>query len=417
MYYGTQRNLPRVVEAIVLESGNLTDELMSADVGNGPFSIGATGNPVDERVLPEQFTPTNSDFTTRTSYGSLQKLRGYTLQAIGLLQAYAPDVPALRSEMYALQGYAEILLGELYCSGVPLSTLDFQKDFTYKPSSTETEVYQHALALLDSALAISTDSPSVTWLANVAKGRVLLDLARYPEAAQAVAMVPDTFRYQVVIQWGDVGGGYPFVNPNVTGGVLNSSVANNEGINGLPFSSSSDPRTPVIPAGTNVFGVPLFDPAQYPPSPSGVSMVTLASGVEARLIGAEAAFNANSNNPVWLTILNALRTTCADAASCPTPAPAGIGGVDSLPPLNDPGTDSARVTLLFNERAYWLFLTGHRQGDLRRLVRNYGRPQNRVYPTGAYFGGQGTYGSDVALPIPASERSNPLFHGCLDRRA
>jgi hypothetical protein len=80
-------------------------------------------------------------------------------------------------------------------------------------------------------------------------------------------------------------------------------------------------------------------------------------------------------------------------------------------------TGDALVDTLFTERAYWLFLTGHRQGDLRRLVRNYGRPQDTVYPSGSYFGGQGSYGSDVNLPIPANEQTNPLFHGCIDRRA
>jgi hypothetical protein len=73
--------------------------------------------------------------------------------------------------------------------------------------------------------------------------------------------------------------------------------------------------------------------------------------------------------------------------------------------------------LLFNERAYWLFLTGHRQGDLRRLVRNYGRSQETVYPTGVYYGGLGFYGSDVDLPIPATEQVNPYYSGCFNREA
>jgi len=88
-----------------------------------------------------------------------------------------------------------------------------------------------------------------------------------------------------------------------------------------------------------------------------------------------------------------------------------------LPPLTDPGSADARLALLFQERAYWLFLTGHRQGDLRRLVRNYQRLPDAVYPTGVYYGGQGFYGTDVTLPIPASELPNPLFHGCLNREA
>ena len=49
---------------------------------------------------------------------------------------------------------------------------------------------------------------------------------------------------------------------------------------------------------------------------------------------------------------------------------AGTGGVAKLGPLQDPGTPDGRVDLLFHERAFWLYLTGHRQGDLRRLIRD-----------------------------------------------
>ena len=150
-----------------------------------------------------------------------------------------------------------------------------------------------------------------------------------------------------------------------------------------------------------------------PDSATGPVPLTLASGLEARLIEAEAALNAGDAS--WLTTLNALRTTCTDAGSCPDPAPAGTGGVAGLPPLTDPGTPDARVDLLFRERAFWLFMTGHRQGDLRRLLRQYHRQQNQVYPTGLYSGGLGTYGNDVTVPIPLSERANPLFTGCFNR--
>jgi hypothetical protein len=135
-----------------------------------------------------------------------------------------------------------------------------------------------------------------------------------------------------------------------------------------------------------------------------------------------------SDATTWLTTLNALRTD-GSFTTAPSSDPdsvgvidttwnAGTGGVGGLSPLRDPGSDSARVTMLFSERAYWLYLTGHRQGDLRRLIRQYHRDQSAVYPTGDYFGlGAGTYGTDVTAPIPTSENPNPLFHGCRDRDA
>ena len=60
--------------------------------------------------------------------------------------------------------------------------------------------------------------------------------------------------------------------------------------------------------------------------------------------------------------------------------------------------------------------TSHRLGDMRRLVRQYGRPQNTVFPVGEYHKG-GDYGTDVNLPISSDERNNPKFTACLDRNA
>jgi len=127
----------------------------------------------------------------------------------------------------------------------------------------------------------------------------------------------------------------------------------------------------------------------------------VADGIEARLIEAEAMLQ-NGDGPGMVNALNALR------------ADAGNNGNFNLPALTDPGTTDGRVDLLFRERAFWLFATGHRLGDMRRLVRQYGRPANTVFPTGPYFKG-GNYGTDVNLPVPFAEQNNPNFTGCLNR--
>ena len=93
-----------------------------------------------------------------------------------------------------------------------------------------------------------------------------------------------------------------------------------------------------------------------------------------------------------------------------------------------PATQDAARDRLFRERAFWLFGTSHRLGDLRRLVRQYGRPASSVFPSGNYLsnGRTGTYGTDVNLPIPIDEGNNPNtprtgdripLKGCLDRNA
>jgi len=143
------------------------------------------------------------------------------------------------------------------------------------------------------------------------------------------------------------------------------------------------------------------------------SIIVVASGVEAQLITAEASLAAQSGD--WLGTLNALRTDGTQSGGVSNPGTGGVGGLD---PLADPGSDSARVSLVFSERAKWLFLTGHRQGDLRRLVHAYARPRTTAYPSGNYPGLNG-YGNFIDAPIPQSgnysEAPNPLFHGCLSR--
>ena len=115
----------------------------------------------------------------------------------------------------------------------------------------------------------------------------------------------------------------------------------------------------------------------------------------------------------WLARLNQLR---ADTTLLPTPIDTiyrPVAGT-KLAPLADPGVDTARVSLLFSERAFWMFSTGHRLGDLRRLARQYQRPVVTVFPTGSYVKG-GLYGNAVSLPIPLDEQNNPQFKQCIDR--
>ncbi|MBX6331118.1 MAG: hypothetical protein IRY91_04655 [Gemmatimonadaceae bacterium] len=428
-------------------TGLFTDELRWGELGQ----IGATSDPmlVDSRFLLED-PGTGDDQTAgpvRAVYGALQKARGQASEARGALRAYLPDSSAaLVGHLDAVQAYEEIFLADFFCSGIPLSTLDFGGDFTYAPGSTTAEVYEHAVALFDSALALSADSVAILNLARVGKARALLALGRYAEAAAAVADVPDDFRYTVFYS--------ATTSPGAINNFLNKSFAytdfggtslgfpltmvDTEGVNGLPFLSNHDPRVAWTSNGTNRYGLAQTRPTMYPKDGSGT--ITLASGVEARLIEAEAQLNGAMAGD-WLTTLNALRTNgtftrvdttvdhvdTTDVGGTPqvdttyrydTLWVAGTGGVAHLGPLTDPGTQEARVDLLFRERAFWLFLTGHRQGDLRRLVREYGRQQQDVYPAGTYPGAYNTYGTDVTAPIPGDERvSNPLFTGCRSRGA
>jgi hypothetical protein len=150
--------------------------------------------------------------------------------------------------------------------------------------------------------------------------------------------------------------------------------------------------------------------------------VALVSGLDARLIEAEAALQAG--NPAgMLTILNALRGS-SQLITAPSPTATGTHpGWSSpvMPALTDPGTDVGRVNLLFREKAFWEFGRGYRLGDLRRLIRDYGRKADGSdaggYPIGPHFKG-GVFGKDLQLPVVTDEHTgNPNFSGCIDRNA
>jgi hypothetical protein len=60
-------------------------------------------------------------------------------------------------------------------------------------------------------------------------------------------------------------------------------------------------------------------------------------------------------------------------------------------------------------------------GDLRRLIRDYGRKADGSdtggYPIGPHYKG-GVFGKDLNLPVVTDEHTgNPNFTGCIDRNA
>jgi hypothetical protein len=381
-------------------AGLLTDEMPAASRGAkevlGSISDGDIA--MDSRQLPEQSTIQSGN--AGNAYLHLHYARTRAQEAIGALLTYAPDSSTrLRGALYAWEGYAEVMLADLFCSGVPLSYVTYQHDFTYAPSSTTAQVYEHAITLFDSALTLASDSAPISGLASVGKGRALLDLGRYADAAQAVANVPSDFGYAdsiMVCLYGTC----PSVVANTRASLaIVAGVSDVEGIHGRPFISGHDPRTAVLsnPVTTTPYGFQVWWPAKY--TRNAVNPIVVASGIEAQLIRAEAALQAGDTDG-WLATLNALRSQNAITSG--------------MPAIVDPGTFDMRVDTLFAERAAWLFLTGTRQGDLRRLVNLYHRSSQTTYPSGAYPG-IGTYGNNIDIPIPPQELDNPYFKGCLRR--
>lgn len=366
-----------VTEGLINLGGLLADEFAIAE--SFPTRV-----PIDRRDID------NVNVTLNTVYSYAHRARAAAELSAARHAQFAPNTPGHATSL-AVAGYSYILLGENFCSGVPVSTLTDAGGTEFGPPLTTEQLMTEAIERFDAAIAASdADSPE-QYLAMVGKARALLNLDRAADAAAVAAGVPDDFVFEVESSDNTArqeNGVFAYVNIQERW-----TVADNEGGRGLPYRTAADPRVESELDPDNGVGfdgvTPMFLQLKYPDRDVDV---VLASGREARLIEAEAQLAAG-NTTGWLGTLNALRSA------------AGLGNV------SDPGTAAGRVDLMFRERAFWLWLTAHRLGDLRRLVRQYDRAADSVFPTGAYSQG-GTYGDDVSLPLPFEELNNPLAQEC-----
>jgi starch-binding outer membrane protein, SusD/RagB family len=375
----------------ILLSGLMSDEFMLS-----------TTPPTEQEVDQRRVFENNS--TVYDMFHNLHRARAAAeAAAVALRELRAePDADNFIGEMLSLAGFTYLYFGESFCSGVPFSHLEGDQVVYGQPQTTD-EMFQTAVARFDAALAepgvlleLDPESglePEITYLAAVGKGRALLDRGLFTEAAAAVADVPTDFQY--LTEHAD--------SPLRLQNAIYSysigwlwSVSDEEGDVGLPYRTAEDPRVPFFDeesAGLDNT-TPQFTLLKYPDFSASV---VVADGIEARLIEAEALLQA-SNLGGMTAILNVLRAT------------------QGLDPLDPPGTQDEGVDQIFSERAFWMFATGHRLGDMRRLIRQYGRSAEEIFPGGVYLKG-GSYGTDVNLPMPQEEGNNPNFAGCIDRNA
>ena len=377
-------------EGLILVGGLRADEWINRDT-------------FEERRDIDLGTMRTDNGTLRDLFRNAQRARRSAEFAAARFAEIAPT-SADYARVSSFAGYTYVLLGEHFCSGVPISNLDDAGQFVFGDPLSTTQLFTAALAKFDTALAVATAAQSTTQqhLARVGRGRALLNLGRYADAAAAVAAVPTSFVFEVEFSENaarENNAVFTFNNIRRRWG-----VANNEGRNGLPFVSASDPRVPTVTSTRNgLDGVNLLIVNQLK-YPERAANIPVADGIEARLIEAEAALNAG-NTAGFLTIHNALRAT------------------ESLPPLVAVGLSRRQLEdVHFRERAFWLFATAHRLGDLRRLVRpataspsqpaGYGRTVAETFPQGTYFKSSTPYGAQTSLIIPLEEENNAKFVGC-----
>jgi hypothetical protein len=326
-------------------------------------------------------------------YVPLQKARVAALGAIDALKAFAPTPRSKTGQMFAVVGYAELFLGEAMCSGIPLGYLSAAGPVLGTPLSTSDLLVQ-AVAQFDSAITYASDSARILNLARVGRGRALLDNGKFADAAAAVAAVPTNYAFNAEFTPNVATQQNAIFNYSVGSSAGLMSVSDREGTNGLDYRSANDPRVATVFARKGNDGV--SDIYVLKSVTSAGTPILVASGIEARLIEAEAKLQAGDASGS-LASLNSLRASVSLSAT--------------LAPLALQPDTKSRVDQLFRERAFWLFASGHRQGDLRRLVRQYGRPPESVFPTGqartSVF-----YGPMVVFVPDGTQINNPAYKAC-----
>jgi len=431
-------------DAFISSSGVISDELAWGDSFTTRFAA-------DRRILQAPRLGNISD----AAFLRLHQARNLALRASALIDKFETELVGLadergdpegqpdelRSLLRTTEGYVHVTLSEGWCSAVPFSDVPAEGEIdptriTFGAPQSTTQMNQAAIALFDESIALDAADGDVSaegTLAMVGKARALLNLGLYAEAEAAVAGVSDDFVFFLehstntsaqnngLASLIDNG---RYAISNLEGGTTASGAAlapdkntatSDATAEGLPFRAVQDPRLPYQLNG------PCFTRSrtcwQDNNYPAFTSDVPLASGVEARLVEAEAALQ-RGDAVTMMAKLNGIRAQAAALLRVLYPEQRQVFPAPPTPPalapLVDPVTPDARRDLLFKERALWLYGTGHRQGDLRRLIRNYGLLQSQVFPTGPYFRAAGTnFGTDVAFSVPFNEENNPEFDPAL----
>jgi starch-binding outer membrane protein, SusD/RagB family len=374
-YGGVQNNNGGIIH----HSGMLADEIWHS----GSFP---TRREIDERNIQE----TNG--TNAVDYQRIHLARNLAEQVADLYVSANQPNAASRAELLNLAGFTYIFFGENYCGGVPFSFLPMGPGETvFGEPQTTPQIFDRAIERFTTAAGIATAGEQAH-LAAIGRARALLNLGQFNEAAALVANVPTSFQYMVTYSEAATpthNAVFQMINGESRFSVWGASDVVGEGQNGLPYN---DPRTPKTAPGTPFEGAPgtHFGQLKYP----GLGAdIPLATGVEARLIQAEAALRAN-NVSAFLDFHNQARAQAGVPAFT-------LAQVQAM-------TEAQRVDLHFRERAYHMWLTAHRLGDLRRLVRQYNRPVNTVFPVGISHRGE-PYGNHVTLRVPFAERNNPRY--------
>jgi hypothetical protein len=312
-----------------------------------------------------------------------------------------------RAEMFNVDAYIYIYVAEHFCKGVPFSTVDVATGkvtngaFLTTEQMLDTAVAElqagKAVALSDTVAADqATDIPTQVGLSTLGTARALLDLGQVAAAADTAATVSSGFSYEIFESVNTPRQENGIWNYTTLGQVQAFSVADKKNGTGLPFVSTPDPRVPFVKSGSaaNNGDTLFYNQLKYP-NPN--SNFVVADYIEAQLIVAEGDIFAG-NYAGGKGILDGLR---------------GTVGLSALPDSSgSPNGRKAEIQQVLSERAYWMYVTGHRLGDWRRVLRPpYSDPPfsfvtSDVYPVGAGIS------NTLEFPTPQLTNPNPNYVAC-----
>ena len=374
-----------------------------------------TSDTFTQRINMDRRSVENNDGEVSGVYSSATQSRGFYRDALRSLREFRPDEPWKQAEMYFFLGFTEMNMAEVFCNGIPFGET-VNGEVIYTDPISNQEAFALALTHLDSAISLAsgTDAPSVRIrrAAMVAKGRTLVNMARFTDAVAAVAGIPTGFQYVLTFSQTTQSNAIWTSTINTIRHVVGDSVSLVNGTpqlirNAIPFGSANDPRVPVDGA-YNVNTRTGFDgstPFVGQQIWGREDPIVIVSGLDARHIEAEAELQTDDYVGM-MTILNTLRTN---------PQVLGNFDVPAMAALPVPISEAAAIDIFFREKAFWQFARGTRLGDLRRLMRQYGRAEEDVFPEGGFHKTPFAFGNDVNLPVTDNERTNPNFQGCTDR--
>jgi hypothetical protein len=364
--------------AFIVVGGELTDELEDATQTAARWVYDKRSVPTDQQLYA------TADCEGEGTYISINRARESADNVLRIVGgATQEEMPAGVSRdsviaiLSAYAGYARVLLGEMFCSGV-ISTLNPDGSITYGTELTRDQVFQSADSMFTQAITTAQaagNSSDALQMAYIGRARARLDMGQYDAAKADAEQITDDAYVHVATASGTTlrRQNRVWTESNATN--VSSSVAPR-------YQSMGDPRVTAVNSGrTSRTNVAEWYQTKYP---DAGTPIPIARWAEAQLIIAEADARDNLVSDA-IDIINTLH------------ANAGIAD------YSGPTDQASVIAAVIEERSRELWLEGQRLYDVIRNDLAIDPAPGTTYRNGGVYG---PAGSQLCLKLPDSERAN-----------